>query len=282
MTHPHCIRWRRRAALAALPYAALLCAAPASAAERVVSTSLCGDAYVLALVEAEDVAALSWQVDHPVSTAPAWARAKPKAWASVERLAALKPDVVVFGPGEGARAGPWMARIGARGVEVPWAEDFAGVRAALRDVGGALDADARAEALIADLDARLAALGSGADDPPTALYLNTGAATAGAGTFVDAALAAAGARNMAAEDGLTGWGRAPAEAVLRERPDILVTSFFENGYAGILNFAPRHAVYARLLKETPRVEVPGGDLFCAGPKLIDVAERIADALESPR
>ena len=37
--------------------------------QRLVSVSLCADAYVLALAKPEEIQALSWQVDHPLSAA---------------------------------------------------------------------------------------------------------------------------------------------------------------------------------------------------------------------
>ena len=45
----------------------------------IVSTGLCADGYVLALIEPERIAALSWQVDQPLSQAPDWARERPVA-----------------------------------------------------------------------------------------------------------------------------------------------------------------------------------------------------------
>ena len=105
------------------------------ASDGVVSTSLCADAYVLELAGPGRIAALSWQVDHPVSAAPDWARSLPKAWNDAERLYALAPGLTVFGAGEGARTRRMLERTGFETFELSWASGFDGVRANLLALG---------------------------------------------------------------------------------------------------------------------------------------------------
>ncbi|MBA4802867.1 MAG: ABC transporter substrate-binding protein, partial [Euryhalocaulis sp.] len=87
----------------------MLSAPAAAAPQRVVSASLCADQYVLSVATRDQVAALSWQSRDAVSLAPDWARDLPQAAPDAERLLMLKPDLVVFGPGEG---GPKTTRSG--------------------------------------------------------------------------------------------------------------------------------------------------------------------------
>ena len=248
----------------------------------VVSASLCADAYVLALEPVGGVKALSWQVDQPISAAPDWARQLPRAWPDAERLFALDPGLVVFGTGEGGRASAMLERSGYRTSELAWAEDFDGVRANLLALGEALGRETEAAAAVQTLDDRLADLErrtARRGAVPSVAYLSASGGSAGAGTYVDAAITAAGGRNAAAESGVAGWGRSDPELALTLEADIILTSYFTDGFAGTLSRATRHAAYRRLLGSAGRVDIPSADWPCAGPRLVNAAEAIADALD---
>jgi iron complex transport system substrate-binding protein len=248
----------------------------------VVSASLCSDAYVLALVEHADIAALSWQVDQPVSAAPAWARRLPQAWPDAERLLTLEPAHLVFGAGEGGRAAALLSRAGRESFELAWGEDFDAVRRNMTALGAYLGRDAEAASWIAGLDARLHALEERAalrSTDPGIVYLSSSGGSSGAGTYVDAAIRAAGGRNVVAEAGAFGWTRGDPEFALTLDVDILLTSYFVDGYASTFNRGSRHAGYGRMLERAERHDISSGDWPCAGPRLIDAAEAIADILD---
>lgn len=247
------------------------------------SASLCADAYVLALTEREDIAALSWQVDQPVSAAPGWARQMPRAWPDAERLMRLNPAITVFGAGEGGRAASFLERAGLASVELAWAEDFDGVRRNYRLIGERLGRSDAADAAIADLDHRLQALVERTERRgrvSNVVYLSSSGGSAGTGTYVDAAITAAGGVNVMAQAGAAGWTRSDPELALGLDADLVVTSFFRDGYQSTFNRALRHAAYRHLLVTDARLDVPSGDWPCAGPRLIEAAEAIADALDA--
>lgn len=249
---------------------------------RVLSADLCADAFVIAMAQRERVIAASWQVDQPVSGAPDWARDLPRAWTEAERLLVLGPDLAVFGPAGPGRAGPILETADIETVTLAWGEDFDIVRTNARTLGDALFAPESADALIADLDARLAGLeerSRARSVRPTVFYLNVSGGTAGSGTLVDAAIAAAGGRNAAAEAGAVGWTPADPEWALRVTPDLIVTSYFRDGYNSINQTGARHALFRDLLERTPHIDVPSANWSCAGPALIHAAETIADVLD---
>lgn len=246
------------------------------------SVSLCADSYVLALAGPGRIAALSWQADDPVSTAPAWARDLPQAWSDAERLFALSPGLTVFGAGEGGRTLRLLDRAGLDGFELAWASDFDGIRDNLRALGAAMDRQARAASAVAELDDRLARLQTRSESRavrPRILYLSASGGTAGSGTYVDAAISAAGGINVMAEAGVSGWPASRPETLFGLEPDIVLTSFFEDGYASTLNRGLRHAAYRVVVDDTLRADIPAGDWPCAAPRLIVAAERIADAID---
>lgn len=267
------------AALDLLPVEAQQAAPPSGG---IASASLCADSYVLALAEPGDIRALSWQVDQPVSAAPDWARSWPQAWADAERILALQPDLTVFGTGEGGRTAAVLGRAGHDSVELGWASDFAGVEANLTELGRRLARNTRAEAVIENQQARLADLEFRTEQRgvrPRVVYLSSSGGSAGTGTYVDAAIRAAGGINAVAEGGAAGWTRSDPEFALEIEADILVTSFFRDGFASTFNRALSHAAYWRLVNGAYRVDVPSGDWPCASPRLVDAAERIADAID---
>jgi len=249
----------------------------------VASASLCADAYVLALVEPDAISALSWQVDQPVSSAPPWSRSRPTAWPDAARMLALSPGLSVFGAGEGGRTARLLERAGYRTFELAWADDFDGVRHNLRALAARVESVARVDAAISELDRRLAALADRAASrsaTPRIAYLSVSGGSAGSGTYVDAAITAAGGLNAVADEGATGWTRSDPEFALRLDVDIVLTSFFIDGYASTFNRARRHAAYRRLLAHPARADIPAGLWPCAGPRLIDAAELIADAIDT--
>lgn len=248
-----------------------------------VSTALCADAYLLALAEPETITALSWQSRQSVSAAPDWARLLPQASASAEVLLMLDPELVVFGPGDGARTQALLERTGYQTASLLWGEDFDTVRENYRLLGEALDRPEVARRQIAALDQRLQALADRAENrqrAPRIAYLSSSGGSAGAGTFVDAAIRAAGGINVIAEGGAAGWTRSDPEYALTLEADILLTSFFVDGFEGRFDRARHHAAYARLLEAPHRMDIPSGDWPCAGPRLINAAERIADAIDA--
>ncbi|WP_417496433.1 ABC transporter substrate-binding protein [Maricaulis sp.] len=248
----------------------------------IVSASLCADAYVLALEPVAGIQALSWQVDQPISAAPDWARQLPRAWPDAERLFALDPAFVVFGAGEGGRSRVMLERSGYQSFELAWAEDFDGVRGNLLALGAMLGREIEAAAAVEALDERLAELEQRSvrrGAIPGVAYLSASGGSAGSGTYVDAAIKAAGGRNAVAGSGVTGWGRSDPELALTLEADIILTSYFTDGFAGTLSRATRHHAYRRLLDSAGRVDIASANWPCAGPHLIDAAEAIADALD---
>lgn len=260
------------------------CASAASAAapSRLVSADLCADAYVFALAEQATVAAVSWQAGQTVSSAPEWALDLPRASQDAERLIALSPDLVVFGPAGAGDAGRFLDAAGIAYVELGWGEDWSVVEQNLLQLGEALERPGRARQIVSDLDQRRVALAARAEVrgiAPSVFYLSVTGGAAGNGTLVDTAIRTAGGRNAAAEAGAQGWLPANAEWAFRIDPDLIVTSYFIDGYATRSDTGRRHSAFRRLLSSHPRTDIPASAWSCAGPELMDAAEAIADALD---
>lgn len=251
-----------------LIFSLLLLAEPVGAtSKRVVSTSLCSDAYVIDAVNPENIAALSWQHTHAISAAPQNLRTKANAWDDIERLLSLKPDLVVFGPGEGQGAIPVLKKTGTPYIRLNWAQDFNDVtqnRAML------------AKALGREKPIPKITPAKNNGKPPKVLYLSASAGSAGKGTYVDAVIARAGGENIFTQ---SGWFTPTLETLLGLKPDLVVTSFLRDGYASVNENAKRHFVVRQLIEKTPHTNVPGKLWPCAGPHLVDASRIVSQALE---
>jgi len=242
-------------------------AEPASTAQtRIVSTSLCGDSYLLSLAPHGDIAALSWQSADALSGAPTSMRSRPKAWDDPERLLALRPTLVIFGPGEGTRAGPLLDKAGIKHVSLVWGEDFKAVFTNRDIIGKA----ANIKTPQIGVSARLARTRA-----PRVLYLSSSGGTAGTGTFVDAAITRAGGTNIITK---SGWHTPSLEMLSQLNPDLIVTSFFNDGYASVNEAGLRSKALQNMLNTTPHVNVPGKLWPCAGPGLYEATDIIYEAL----
>lgn len=199
-------------------------AAPAPPPARVMSINLCTDQLLLALLPPERIASVTWLARDPAYSAFAdAARRVPVNRGTAEEVMAAAPALVLTGEFSAPTTRALLVKTGYRLVEIPPADDFAGVRAVTRQVGAAVGAEARAGALIAEMDAELAKLAaSPPDDSPRLLAWSGDGTAPGAGTLHDAVVRAAGARNVAAEAGAGRYVRYDVEALLAADPDVLI------------------------------------------------------------
>ena len=250
----------------ALPVAAALLAACGGSAVPeggVASSSLCADSYLLTLAP-ERASMLSWQAGGRLSTASDAAARLPRLYPDRERLHGL--DAVHIG-------GPAPTTPPAD-VTLDWGEDFATVARNAERVQAAVGGDERRlQALLADIASLNAKTPDG--PRPRILYLSRAGGSAGAGTFVDAAITAAGGENAA---GAPGWHTPSVESVLASDADIVLTSFFGSDYHGANDRARRHAAIGRFMADRPRIDVPGKLWPCAGPGLVEATALIRDGI----
>jgi len=236
---------------------------------RVVSTSLCGDSYVLSMLGGADILALSWQSGDDISGAPDSFKNKLKASDDAESLLALNPTLVVFGPGEGKAAKPLLDKRGVKYVSLAWGENFENVVANTQILSSALPAST-------SLQVWKDPSSSPDTEIPKILYLSASGGTAGPGTYVDAAINAAGGHNIITTPG---WHTPSIESLVGLEPDLIVTSFFKDGYASVNEAGFRNKVLTDKIKSISRINVPGKLWPCAGPGLYAATDIIRHALE---
>ena len=137
---------------------------------------------------------------------------------------------------------PLLAKTGAKVVEVPPADNFEQIRAAVRLVAKAVGEEARGEALIAHMD-DAAARSCGASPGQSAERGGMGRRRlcAGPGGLFDALLTAAGARNV--EQG--SFGYYDVESLIAAHPDALV---YGDTYAGTTSLRADQDLHPALMQ----------------------------------
>lgn len=261
-------------AAVAAAFAVLLPAAVAEARPlRAMALDQCADQYLLALRPDADLL-LSPRADDPDAWLRRAAEGRPRARPTLEAAVVFDPDVVVRYWGGEPRLLQRLERTGVRVATIEDAHDFNGIRGNIRAVAEALQATERGEALIARMDARLAAAAPAASAPRRpALYLTAGGFTAGPGTLVDAILAAAGLANAAARPS---FAPVSVERIALFPPARFVLGFFDQP-RGDWRGPGRHPVVRRAAAGRVAAELPAAALTCPAWFAADAAGLLAEA-----
>ena len=235
---------------------------PASAA-GIVSLNLCTDQF-LVLLAPERIAALERLARDPaLSFVAERARRFPIVQADAEAVLDLHPDLVLAGR-YGAQT--TIALLKARGVRVVQfdeAQDFAAIAKQTQETADLLGVPSRGQALIAEMQARLAAL---RPDPQhrTAILWQARGWTSGPGSLGDAVLRAAGFTNV-------GTGSAiGVEAMLTHPPGLLVTETAPDMPSLATDMLANPALHS-----IPRATIKPSLIICGGPFSVGAAEALA-------
>lgn len=243
---------------------------------RIVSINLCADQLLLMLVPRERIAAVSFIADDPeVSAMATEAAGMPQVHSEAEEVLAYDPDLVLDGTFSIRPTVSLLRRMGVRVEQVEMSTSLEGIRrnvAAVADFVGDRNAGRR---IIADFDRRLAALPATDPRPPSAVVYFIGGLAAGAGTLEDAALEAAGFRNLAADRGLHGLAPLPLESLLLEPPDLMVMGIGSENYRTNVADNLRHPALKALLRRVPTLRLDPALLVCDTPRVIEAIEALA-------
>lgn len=259
--------------LAHAPVAAMANADP----KRIVSLNLCTDQILVDLVPRQRIAAVSHLAADPLVSAVAEkARGIPWTRGEAEAVLSYAPDLVIAGEFTTPATVALLERLRLKVLKVPLASDIPGLRAVTYQIADAVGAREQANALIGEFDRRLSAITSPASsDPPTAVVYQVNSLAAGPGTLADAALRAAGLRNLAGELGLGPGGQLALEVLAARPPNLIVLSGPVSEYRAAIADNLRHPVLATIMREHTSVTLPWRLWLCATPHLAEAIERLA-------
>ena len=190
---------------------------------RVASLNLCTDQLVLALLPPGRIASVTPLARDPdQSLMAAAATTVAVNHGTAEEIVRQRPDLVVAGSFTTPATRALLKRLGYPLVEVDSPDDWAGIRRVTRQVAAAVGEPARGEAMIAHMDARLAALARDPAPPVRVAAWDGAGFGARRGSLYDAVLTAAGAINVATRPPVSGYGGGNAELLLAGDPALLV------------------------------------------------------------
>ena len=247
------------------------CSQPAITPNSIVSNNPCIDSILSRIAAPGQIAAVShYSHDAVAASAPlAWARAHPALGISAEEIIAARPRLVLTGNLSSSGTNAALAKAGIKVIAVGVPASVAESDAQIRTIARAIDRVDAGEALIASIKASLPT----APRPATsALIWQTGGYVAGTGTLQDELLVRAGYRNAAASYGLQQWDELPLETLLRNPPDVIFMPLPKQDDGG--RALQIRANVLRHLKTTRVVDFPDKLLFCGGPTIAKVMERL--------
>ena len=238
-----------------------------AAPQHVVSVLVCTDEYVFRLVPRERIAALSYLAAdrHPVvSTIADQVKGIPLIRQNAESVLAKHPDLVVTYEGVNQHLHALMRAAGVPVLDVPWANSIADVRKVTLMLGDKFGERARAEQLIAEMDAKLAVARAHALGQPvrTLVYEPNGYVTAGG--VSDEIMSMSGLSNAAPGMKPTRLGTLPIESVIVAAPELLILNGQEAA-ASRADLLLHHPALKALSGRTIIAWAPLTPLLCPGP-----------------
>jgi iron complex transport system substrate-binding protein len=264
-----------------LPCLLLACAAAAAGPpRRIVSLNLCSDQLLMELVAPERIASLTWlsRTDGEPSLRVLAARL-PSNRGSAEEVLAARPDLVLAGRYTTSTTRALLRRAGVPMLEIDAVQDWEGIRRVTREVAAAVGEIQRGEAMIAQMDAQLAATAALRVSTPVRAIGWSGAAAdvPGRDTLFDTLLTTAGAVNIAAQP--AGGSGFDLERVLREKPQLLLRGTAHDGDRAVRSWAANHRVL-HALPGLSVIEYPEGAWACGVPRAAGHALELARALRA--
>jgi iron complex transport system substrate-binding protein len=231
-------------------------------AKGVVSLNLCTDQFLLALAP-ERIAALSFLArDKTLSVFADAASNVPWVRADAEAVLALEPDLVLAANWGAQPTLSALERHGIRVVRNALPDSFAAIRTETTRLGQLLGGEAKAAALLAEMDKTLAGIPTRA--PVEAVLLEPRGYTGQAGSLAAAIMGAAGLRNGAA-------GMRMGLEQLAMLPPALLIMGDAPAFPSLATDFLRHPVLAGI----PTRRLPPALLVCGGPWTADAVAILA-------
>ncbi|MCF4167636.1 ABC transporter substrate-binding protein [Zavarzinia compransoris] len=247
------------------------------APRRIVSINLCADELLLQLADRAQVVSISFLSRDPGgSNVAALAADVPVNHGLAEEIIAAEPDLILAGRYTTRPTVALLKRVGLPVVELEAPVTIEAVKRQILDVAALLGHPERGAAMVADLDARLAAI-EPAPRPVRALVLRPNGFTVGDGSLVDTLMRRAGLVNLGADPALATYRELPMEALVRARPDLVILDEEEAPAPALAYEVLRHPVLRHLPWRMTAASLPSRLWTCAGPSIADAVETLAVA-----
>lgn len=246
--------------------------------QRIVSLNMCLDQLLIELVPRNRMSAVSYLAKDK-SLTPHTERFDgiPVVKGEAEEVLRFDPDLILVGEYTTPATVALLKRLGRNVAVVALASDFQSMRDTIRELAGLVGEPERGAAIIAAFDARLAAIRDARGPRPTALAYQVNSLVSGRHSLMDAAIEAAGFRNLARTLPLGSAGRLPLEKLISNPPDLVILANGPDDFRTVLADNLRHPALGALLKRRPHAHLPMPLWMCATPEIADAVEILARA-----
>ncbi len=256
----------------------VLAQAASAAPQRVVSLNPCLDAILVRVADRAQVAALSHYARDPQSSSIAdIAATYPFVHEAAEEVIVLSPDLVLAAFHNSPATRKALTRLGVRTETFPVPETVDASIAQIRVVAGLVGQEARGEALVADVEAALAAAAPPDTRRPTALIFQPNGLTPGAGTLANEMLERTGFVNAAGKYGLDQWQNVALEKLIADPPRVLLAGQVAPGAPTWADRVLHHRALAHMAGTVSIATFPERLLYCGGPVLMETAAALSRA-----
>jgi iron complex transport system substrate-binding protein len=249
-----------------------------SEAQRIVSLAPNHTEILYALGVGDRVVGVTEYCNYPPEAA-----AKPKVGdfitVDLEQVVGLEPDLVLATTMHMAETVPALQERGIT-VFVLDPQSVVAVLESIQKIGQLTDRESEAEALVADMQARIAAVQEkvqGAPRPKVFWELGPELFTAGPGSFVNDLITLAGGENVAG-DADSPWPQLSVEAIILKDPDVIVLA--DHNYGQTAEMVKERPGWEDIqaVREGNVIEITDDDIVSRpGPRLVEGLEFLAKA-----
>lgn len=267
------------AVLAALA-AALGFTAALAAPQRVVSMNVCTDQLAMLVAAPDQLVSVSYLAVRPdVSAlhADAAAAGYRLNHGLAEQVFLMEPDLVLAGAYTARASTTMLERLGFRVEIFQPARTFEDIRANIARIGGLLGREARADALIVEMDAKLAGLAPADDESPTVAAFFANGYSIGDGALLHDAMRRGGWRNAGVDYGVAGVGKLPLEVIVSRPPDAFLANPENRRGPALAHEILAHPALRRASAARPTVRLADAVTLCGAPFTADAARAFAAA-----
>jgi iron complex transport system substrate-binding protein len=195
-----------------------------------------------------------------------------------EEVIKLDPDLIVAGQFAATTATSLLSRLGYRVESFPPENSFADMRANILRLGDLVGERARAEAVIADFEARLAALQAQLPPGEKPVFADIGVNNyiAGANTLYTEVVNAGGYRTLGQALGFEGFRNVPLELILTVRPALVSTATPWTSPPSMSTMSLGHPALRALVERTPHITIPERYTTCGAPRMLGAVELLVE------
>lgn len=270
----------RLVGVAVVVAAAFLCSIAAAAPQRVVSMNVCTDQLAMLIAAPGQLASVSYLAVRP-DVAVLHAEAKTAGYALnyglAEQIFLMAPDLVLAGAYSARASTAMLERLGFRVEIFQPARSFEDIRVNIARVGVLLGREARADALIAELDAKLDGLVAADETAPSVAAFFANGYSVGDGALLHDAMRRGGWRNAGVDYGISGVGKLPLELVVSRPPDALLANPENRRGPALAHEVLTHPALRRTRAARPTIRLAEAITVCGAPFTADAARTFAAA-----